>query len=56
MTPLFLAVYTGHEDVVQALLEANADPMKSFINGSPLHICAERGFVKIAALLIEKAP
>lgn len=56
VTPLFLAVYTGNTDVCVTLLKAGADPLKCSTKVSPLHICAERGFVEIAAALLEKAP
>ena len=30
VTPLFLATYTGHEDVVQMLVDRGADPTRSY--------------------------
>lgn len=56
VTPLFLAVYTGHADVCQLLLDNGADPNIHTKKVSPLHICAERGFDEIARALLQKAP
>lgn len=44
VSPLFLAVYTGKTDIVNALITSGCDPIKSTTpKFSPLHICAERG-------------
>ena len=56
VTPLFLACYIGDKSVVNVLLEMGATPLKQSGKASPLHICAERGFVEIAMLLLNKFP
>lgn len=57
VSPLFLATYTGNAGLVELLLEKGADPeVSSTARASPLHICAERGFVEIAQMLLKFCP
>ena len=48
--PLFLAVFQGHSDLTKELLDQGSKPeLASDENGvTLLHICAERGYTKIA--------
>lgn len=56
--PLFLSVFQGNTDVTKALLEQGADPMQaSDPNGvTLLHICAERGYSELCALICVVSP
>lgn len=56
--PLFLSVFQGNTDVTKALLEEGADPMQaSDPNGvTLLHICAERGYSELCALICVVSP
>lgn len=56
--PLFLTVFMGNTEVTKLLLDQGADPMAaSDPNGvTLLHICAERGYEKLAAMICQAAP
>lgn len=55
LTPIHLAARSGHLHVVEALLEAGANPDSRDDGGmSPLHKAAENGFLEIVQLLISK--
>jgi ankyrin repeat protein len=52
-TALFWAVWGGHEPVAAVLLKRGADPnLCTYTGYYPLHICAYRGYVGIARLLL----
>jgi ankyrin repeat protein/peroxiredoxin len=52
-SPLHYAVLTNHPDVVEVLLDHNADVQARYKTGQmPLHLAAARGYGRIAALLI----
>ena len=48
VSPLYLAVFTGHPEVVRFLLDSGAEPDFSNPEQPLLHCCAERGFLEIA--------
>ena len=53
LSPLGLAAYSGHKDMVELLLDRGADINKESIFGTtPLHFAAERGNIEAARLLI----
>jgi ankyrin repeat protein len=52
-TPLFYASLGGYEDVVQLLLETDADVNHTNENGSPLHAAALGGHEEMVALLLK---
>ena len=55
MTPLYWAVYNGHKNVVQLLLDEGADPNKADNEGiSPLLNAAFQNYQDMAELLISK--
>ena len=56
--PLFLSCYSGNFEITKLLIESGADLSQSsnHSNVSPLHICAERGFIEIAEMLLDESP
>jgi ankyrin repeat protein len=53
-TPLHFAVWNGHKEVIQLLLQAHARPCAEDNQGqTPLHIAAARGNIEVMALLVE---
>ena len=58
ISPLMLACYLGDVSLVQMLLDNGADPLMASTknNVTVLHVCAERGFVEIAKLILRKYP
>ncbi len=54
-TLLFRAVALGNYDIVEFLLDLNADPDKQNIYGeTPLHQAVENGYYKIINILLER--
>jgi len=55
VTPLYLAVQIGNLDIVEALLEANANPSLPRNDGStPLQLASFKGNLEIVKAIIEK--
>ena len=56
--PLFLSVFAGNLDLTKLLLENGADPMKASDprGATLLHICAERGYEDLCALICVTSP
>ncbi|XP_067928929.1 serine/threonine-protein phosphatase 6 regulatory ankyrin repeat subunit B-like [Watersipora subatra] len=51
-TSLHLAAEGGHDDVVQVLLSAGADPLQENLDGmTPLHLAAKHGHVEVVETL-----
>lgn len=51
-TPLYLAVWNGHEDAMKQLLSSGADPNIRSIYGTTLHCAVKRGTPDLLRLLI----
>src|ERR1035438_1825728 len=52
-TPLHLAVFSGHKEVVELLLTNKADVNAKSTNGlTPLHVAAVQGYKEVAELLL----
>lgn len=56
VTTLFLASYQGDINLVNLLISYGARPEQNKKRATALHICAERGFVEIAASLLSAFP
>ena len=51
--PLFMAVFNNHIEAVRLLLAAGAEPnLKDDEGYSPLRVCAQKGYLEMARLLI----
>ena len=55
ISPLYIASYQGHNDVVRVLLEAGADPNQLGKDStSPLYIASQEGYANIVEMLAER--
>ena len=55
ITPLGMAVFNGHEQLVSLLLRAGADSQKTYGKKSLLEIAQQKGYAQIAVLLSDNA-